>query len=118
VNLGAALLRAAGSAPADPALVGPEPERFGELATSAGRLAARVAAMVMYYDEDFRDEPIRVCEDRATITNADRAMQLGVRLPEVSAAPAAAPAKAEMSPAEPAKPAPATTPAQPEVTPK
>jgi ABC-type uncharacterized transport system substrate-binding protein len=92
--------------------------------STQARLAARAASMVMYYGEDFRDEPILACPDRATITNADRAMQLGVRLPELGAAPAAPPAKVEMPPAqpktppaEPAKPAPAA-PALPEVTPK
>jgi ABC-type uncharacterized transport system substrate-binding protein len=88
--------------------------------STQARQAARVAAMVLYYGEDFRDEPIRACEDRATITNADRAMQLGVKLPELGAASAAPPAKAE-TPAEPAtppaEPAP-VAPAQPEVTPK
>jgi ABC-type uncharacterized transport system substrate-binding protein len=79
------------------------------------RRAARIASMVMYYGEDFRDEPIRACEDRATITNADRAMQLGVRLPETTTAPVVAPpAKPE---APKAKPAPAAQP-EPEVVPK
>ena len=84
------------------------------------RMAARVAAMVLYYDEDFRDEPIKACEDRATITDPYRAMQLGVKLPEAGTAPAAPPAKLETRPAEPAKPAPATpaTPAEPVVVPK
>ncbi len=87
--------------------------------STQARLAARVAAMVLYYGEDFRDEPIRACEDRATTTNADRAMQLGVKLPEGGVVPAAppAPAKPEMPPPETAKPAPATT-AEPVVVPK
>jgi hypothetical protein len=93
-------------------------------------MAARIAAMVLYYGEDFRDEPIQVCTDRATVTNADRAMRLGVKLPEAGAMPAAPPAvpatPAPVSPAPatptPASPAPATpapaTPAQPVVVPK
>jgi ABC-type uncharacterized transport system substrate-binding protein len=82
------------------------------------RLAARVAAMVLYYDEDFRDEPIRACEEHVTTTSAERAMQLGVKLPETAVAPAAppTPAKPATPPAEPAKPAPAT-PAEPVVVP-
>jgi ABC-type uncharacterized transport system substrate-binding protein len=85
--------------------------------STQARMAARVAAMVLYYGEDFRDEPIKACDDRATITSADRAMQLGVRLPEVGSAPAAPPAKPEAPPAAPATPAPAT-PAEPVVVPK
>ena len=92
--------------------------------STQARLAARVAAMVLYYGEDFRDEPIRACEDRATITNADRAMQLGVKLPQLETTPAAPPPKPETLPAKPptppaesAKPAPAT-PAEPVVVPK
>jgi len=87
--------------------------------SAQARMAARIAAMVLYYGEDFRDEPIRDCQNRATTTNADRAMQLGVKLPETTVAPAApqAPAKPEPLPAEPAKPAPAT-PAEPVVVPK
>jgi ABC-type uncharacterized transport system substrate-binding protein len=76
------------------------------------QMAARIAAMVLYYGEDFRDEPARVCDDRATVTSADRAMQLGVKLPEIGVtAPAASP---EATPAEPAK----SAPAQPVVVPK
>jgi ABC-type uncharacterized transport system substrate-binding protein len=84
------------------------------------RMAARVAAMVLYYGEDFRDEPIKACDDRATITDAARAMQLGIKLPEVELAPAAPPAKVETPSAEPAKPAPAApaAPAEPAVVPK
>ena len=85
--------------------------------STQARLAARVASMVLYYGEDFREEPVRACEDRATITDAARAMQLGVKLPEIGAAPAAPPVQPATPPAESAKPAPAT-PAQPEVTPK
>jgi hypothetical protein len=86
------------------------------ISTQAQR-AAKIAAMVLYYDEDFRDEPIRPCEACATTTNADRAMQLGVKLPETGAAPAAPPAKPETPPAEPAQTAP-PVPAEPVVVPK
>jgi ABC-type uncharacterized transport system substrate-binding protein len=85
--------------------------------STQARMAARVAAMVLYYGEDFRDEPIKACDDRATITNADRAMQLGIRLPDAGYVPAAPPAKPETPSAEPAKPAP-ETPAEPVVAPK
>ena len=44
VNLGAALLRHAATAPDRPAVVGPRPLTYGELAARAGRLAARLAA--------------------------------------------------------------------------
>jgi hypothetical protein len=99
--------------------------------STQARLAARVAAMVLYYGEDFREEPIKTCDEmahtvgltagevRATVTNADRAMQLGVRLPEVESAPAAPPPKIQTPPAKPAavSPAPATS-AEPVVVPK
>ena len=87
--------------------------------SAQARMAARIASMVLYYGEDFRDEPIRPCEVLVTSTNADRAMQLGVKLPEAGVFPAAppAPAKTETPPAETAKPAPATT-AEPVVVPK
>jgi ABC-type uncharacterized transport system substrate-binding protein len=85
--------------------------------STQARMAARIASMVLYYGEDFRDEPITACDDRATITNADRAMQLGIRLPDAEYVPAAPPAKPETPPAEPAKPAP-ETPAEPVVVPK
>jgi long-chain acyl-CoA synthetase len=43
VNLGAVLLAAANSRPDEPAVVAPERESFGALATASGRLAARLA---------------------------------------------------------------------------
>jgi ABC-type uncharacterized transport system substrate-binding protein len=85
--------------------------------SAQARLAARIAAMVLYYGEDFRDEPIRACEDLVTTTSAERAAQLGVKLPEVGAAPGAPPATPEAPAAEPPQTAPAS-PAEPAVVPK
>ena len=46
MNLGAVLLQGASHAPNRPAVVGPEPLEYGDLARRSGRLAARLAAQV------------------------------------------------------------------------
>ncbi|HTD50490.1 MAG TPA: AMP-binding protein, partial [Acidimicrobiia bacterium] len=46
MNLGAVLVQAANTAPDDTAIVAPERERFGSLALTSGRLAARLATQI------------------------------------------------------------------------